>query len=41
MWCNKCNIETNDTICPLCGAETIEDLPVEIYHPAPSMPHDM
>ena len=31
MWCNKCNIETNDTICPLCGAETIEDLPVEIY----------
>ena len=31
MWCNKSNIETNDTNCPLCGAETIEDLPVEIY----------
>ena len=31
MWCNNCNIETNDNICPLCGAQTIEDLPVEIY----------
>lgn len=31
MWCNKCNIETNDSVCPLCGANTIEDLPVEIY----------
>lgn len=31
MWCNNCNIETNDSICPLCGAQTIEDLPVEIY----------
>ncbi len=29
MWCNNCNIETNDSICPLCGAQTIEDLPVE------------
>ena len=26
MWCNNCNIETNDSICPLCGAQTIEDL---------------
>ena len=31
MWCNKCNIETNDIVCPLCGSNTIEDLPVEIY----------
>lgn len=31
MWCNKCNIETNDNACPICGTETIEDLPVEIY----------
>ena len=31
MWCNNCNIETNDSTCPLCGAQTIEDLPVEIY----------
>ncbi len=31
MWCNKCNIETNDSVCPLCGEKTIEDLPVEIY----------
>ncbi|MGN1166042.1 MAG: phosphoadenosine phosphosulfate reductase family protein [Lachnospiraceae bacterium] len=31
MWCKNCNIETNDSICPVCGEETIEDLPVEIY----------
>ncbi len=31
MWCKKCNIETNNTICPVCGATTTEDLPVEIY----------
>lgn len=31
MWCSKCSIETNDDICPLCGADTIEDLPVEVY----------
>ena len=31
MWCKNCNIETNDAICPVCGEETIEDLPVEIY----------
>ena len=31
MWCNKCNIETNDSVCPLCGKITVEDLPVEIY----------
>lgn len=31
MWCNKCNIETNNSVCPLCGTETTQDLPVEIY----------
>lgn len=31
MWCKNCNNETNDAICPVCGEETIEDLPVEIY----------
>jgi phosphoadenosine phosphosulfate reductase len=31
MWCKKCNLETNETICPVCGSETVEDLPVEIY----------
>lgn len=31
MWCTQCNIETNDTVCPICGATTIEDLPVEVY----------
>lgn len=31
MWCTQCNIETNDTVCPICGAITIEDLPVEVY----------
>ena len=31
MWCKNCNIETNDSICPVCGAETAEDLPVEVY----------
>ena len=31
MWCKNCNIETNDDKCPICGVETIEDTPVEIY----------
>ena len=31
MWCKKCNIETNEHTCPLCGSETIDDVPVEIY----------
>ena len=31
MWCKKCNIETHEKICPVCGCETVEDLPVEIY----------
>ena len=31
MWCKNCNIETNESKCPVCGTETIEDLPVEVY----------
>ena len=31
MWCRKCNLETNDSHCPVCGEETAEDVPVEIY----------
>ena len=31
MWCRNCNIETNERECPVCGEETVEDLPVEIY----------
>ena len=31
MWCKNCNIETNEQICPLCGNETIEDFPTEVY----------
>ena len=31
MWCKKCNIETNDAICPICGTATVEDVPVEVY----------
>ncbi len=31
MWCRRCNMETNGKVCPVCGAETIEDLPTEIF----------
>jgi len=31
MWCRNCNIETNDTICPICNETTLEDIPIEIY----------
>lgn len=31
MWCKMCSLETIDKNCPICGCETIEDLPVEIY----------
>lgn len=31
MWCKNCNMETNEKYCPVCGEETIEDLPVEVY----------
>ena len=31
MWCRSCNIETNDTVCPICGTNTVEDIPTEVY----------
>ena len=31
MWCKKCNIETNEQHCPVCGNETSEDLPIETF----------
>ncbi|SDF48763.1 phosphoadenosine phosphosulfate reductase family protein [Eubacterium pyruvativorans] len=31
MWCKNCNIETNEKNCPVCGEETVEDTPTEVY----------
>lgn len=31
MWCKNCNIETNESKCPVCGTQTIEDIPTEVY----------
>lgn len=31
MWCKTCNMETNEQFCHICGEETVEDLPIEIY----------
>ena len=31
MWCKSCNLETNELQCPICGENTVEDLPVEVY----------
>ena len=31
MWCRHCNIEVKDKVCPICGQDTVEDIPVEIY----------
>lgn len=31
MWCKQCNLETNDKKCSVCGTETVEDLPIEIF----------
>ena len=31
MWCKKCNIETDEPICPICGSETVEDLPTDVF----------
>lgn len=30
MWCRKCNLETNDKVCPSCGECTEEEMPVEV-----------
>ena len=31
MWCKFCNIETNESACPICGKQTSEDIPIEVY----------
>ena len=31
MWCKRCNLETNEAHCPVCGSKTTNDVPVEIY----------
>lgn len=31
MWCKFCNIETNEKTCPICGKQTSEDIPIEIF----------
>jgi phosphoadenosine phosphosulfate reductase len=31
VWCKNCNIETNEKYCPICGEETVEDIPTEVY----------
>ena len=31
MWCKNCNIETNEDLCPVCGMNTVEDIPTEVY----------
>ena len=31
MWCRKCNMETNGKVCPVCGTETVDDLPTQVY----------
>lgn len=31
MWCKHCNLQTNETNCPVCGLETVEDMPAEVF----------
>lgn len=31
MWCRNCNIETTEKVCPVCGKETEEDIPANVY----------
>ncbi len=31
MWCKKCNRESFNEICDVCGSETEVDIPIEIY----------
>ena len=30
MWCKVCNMETNEHVCPVCGTNTVEDIPTEV-----------
>lgn len=31
MWCKNCNIETSESVCPICGTGTTEDIPTQVY----------
>lgn len=31
MWCKNCNIETAESLCPVCGSVTAEDTPIEVH----------
>lgn len=31
MWCKTCNLETNESVCPICGELTVEDIPTQVY----------
>lgn len=31
MWCKKCNRETDEKICSICGSDTEDDIPYEVY----------
>ncbi|MCR5103761.1 MAG: hypothetical protein K6B68_04830 [Eubacterium sp.] len=31
MWCKVCNMETNEHVCPVCGTNTVEDIPTEVH----------
>jgi len=30
-WCGDCKIETSEEICPVCGKDTIEGVPTQVY----------
>ena len=31
MWCKNCSLETNNSVCPVCGDKTSSDFPTEIF----------
>lgn len=31
MWCKSCNKETIETKCPICGKETVNEVPLEVF----------
>lgn len=32
MWCDKCKLETESKQCPLCGSQTAEFVPTQVYY---------
>lgn len=30
-WCGNCKIETSEEICPVCGKDTVEGVPTQVY----------